>query len=556
MQIPDLEVIKVFAYNVYQGVGLPRKMWLDIVLKNNISATIVGTATFNRGITLISAMPICAPPSSTIESTTGSATGYWIFRTAWAFITGDRSVTKELLSETQPMDLKIYGCYYGGGYQGGLADCSNPTCINYDASKLLAIGTVPIPMNVQTLPTISDVMISLQNPPCTGITLTVSSTFPTVGDIVILIAQTTPALAGYRVSFAYNMQLLGEVTTDSTGKAVYSWSTTGLAPSTTFNYYHMSARVDTDCVSAIKDVWLDCMRGNLIIESIPAGAQVWQPRFTNASGTTPWNASACTGTNTYILKMIGYADETITIDTIAGQLTTRSITLTPGTSSLIGVVNKFDVDVYVRNYATNELIDSANVTIGISSGRTDAVGYVKITVDSGIQNITIKKDGFYDISDTITILGPMWAQFMMNPSQWDFDIYISDVETKELLKDANIKFEGPRNVRQGITDANGYLKLTLDDGINIITVTKTGYITYTDIVTINTPGRFYIVLLKTRYSCMNNVCKEDPSGAYTTPEECLAKSTCKTVQQPGVGVGGLSILIGLGLLGMALKAKK
>lgn len=145
-----------------------------------------------------------------------------------------------------------------------------------------------------------------------------------------------------------------------------------------------------------------------------------------------------------------------------------------------------------------------------------------------------------------------------------FDIYISDVTTHKPLKDVNIKFEGPTNIRQGITDINGYLKLSLDYGINIVTITKTGYVKYTDVIDISTDRILRIDITKIRYSCMGDTCGEDPSGAYETIEECLAKSSCSKAELPDIierppetGTGGILILgLGIGILYFMIKSKK
>ena len=124
--------------------------------------------------------------------------------------------------------------------------------------------------------------------------------------------------------------------------------------------------------------------------------------------------------------------------------------------------------------ANGEAVSGASVYVkGCYRGQTDSNGNLVITnVLAGTYTVAVKKCGYKDSSDTITVTGDIALTLTMTPQTYTLTVCCKDLKGKA-VSGASVYINGNY---QGVTDSSGKLIVTnITLGTYTVTVKKSGY---------------------------------------------------------------------------------
>ena len=81
-----------------------------------------------------------------------------------------------------------------------------------------------------------------------------------------------------------------------------------------------------------------------------------------------------------------------------------------------GIINQWNVNIYVKDSVTNAPVSGATVTAGTQSKQTDAAGYVQLRITEGTIDITISKTGYNTFTATEYVFADKTVNYPLSPA--------------------------------------------------------------------------------------------------------------------------------------------
>ena len=144
---------------------------------------------------------------------------------------------------------------------------------------------------------------------------------------------------------------------------------------------------------------------------------------------------------------------------------------------------KFAVYVTAKDLTTSDPLQGVIVSLGGAQKTTTSNGTVSFNVEAGNYSLEISKNGYTTSQETITISAPTTVTRTL--AQTSLPSYALQVTVSDLnslpLQSANITIAGI----QRSTDQGGQASFNLQPGTYTITISKTGYLTYSEALTLS-----------------------------------------------------------------------
>jgi hypothetical protein len=145
---------------------------------------------------------------------------------------------------------------------------------------------------------------------------------------------------------------------------------------------------------------------------------------------------------------------------------------------------EFWVYVYVSDRETNDRIQGAEVEVdGDLKGYTDDVGRLVFKLTEGTHRITVRKEGYYEWSDTVVIdftkiIYPTLEPLPPPPTTYTLEFIVRDKNTGDFLKDVEVRVmdSATKETLKCYTDVSGKCVLyDVEGGEKDLLFFKTGY---------------------------------------------------------------------------------
>ncbi len=152
------------------------------------------------------------------------------------------------------------------------------------------------------------------------------------------------------------------------------------------------------------------------------------------------------------------------------------------------IINKYDVKFIVKDYKTNQVLDSSSVNFNSKIKSTDSKGEaIFLDVVEGSHIYSVSKSGYETKTGSINVDSNELVEIKLNPiipviNKYDVKFIVKDYDTNELLSSSSVNF----NSKIKYTDSKGEaIFLDVIEGSHIYSVSKSGYETKTGSINVD-----------------------------------------------------------------------